>query len=73
LYQEATKHPGMFGLMNVTNACSNNLAICDRPDKYLFWDGIHPTTVAHRIIAEAALKVIKTEFSFSATSPQPLS
>nr|AYN79062.1 lisoacyltransferase [synthetic construct] len=73
LYQEATKHPGMFGLTNVTNACSNNLAICDRPDKYLFWDGIHPTTVAHRIIAEAALKVIKTEFSFSATSPQPLS
>ncbi|KAF3890989.1 SGNH/GDSL hydrolase family protein [Tolypothrix bouteillei VB521301] len=73
LYQEATKHPARFGLTNVTNACSNNLAICDNPDKYLFWDGIHPTTTAHRIIAEAALKVLKNEFSFSATTAQPLS
>ncbi|MUG98809.1 GDSL family lipase [Scytonema sp. UIC 10036] len=72
LYQEATKYPSRFGLTNVTNACSNNLAICDNPEKYLFWDGIHPTTVAHRVIAEAAFKVIKTEFSFSATTPQAL-
>ncbi|WP_407894633.1 SGNH/GDSL hydrolase family protein [Scytonema sp. NUACC26] len=72
LYQEATKHPTRFGLTNVMNACSNNLAICDNPNKYLFWDGIHPTTLAHQVIAEAALKVIKNEF-LPATSPQPLS
>jgi len=59
LYREAITEPAKFGFTNVTNACLNNLAVCDNPDKFLFWDGIHPTTAAHRILAEAALKALK--------------
>ena len=59
LYREAITEPAKFGFTNVTNACLNNVAPCDHPDKFLFWDGIHPTTVGHRILAEAALKALK--------------
>jgi len=33
-------------------------AICARPKGYVFWDGVHPTTTGHAIIAEAALEVL---------------
>ena len=59
LYREAITEPAKFGFTNVTNACLNKVAVCDHPDKFLFWDGIHPTTAAHRILAEAALKALK--------------
>ncbi|MBW4446850.1 MAG: SGNH/GDSL hydrolase family protein [Spirirestis rafaelensis WJT71-NPBG6] len=60
LYREAITEPAKFGFTNVTNAClNNNVAVCDNPDKFLFWDAIHPTTAGHRILAEAALKALK--------------
>ncbi|MGI9329812.1 MAG: SGNH/GDSL hydrolase family protein [Gammaproteobacteria bacterium] len=51
--------PASAGLSNATDACITPGvvagAICDKPQDYLFWDGIHPTRAAHRQIAEAAL------------------
>lgn len=58
LYNEAFTEPGKFGFTNVTSACLNNFTTCDLQDKFLFWDGIHPTTAAHRVLAEAALKAL---------------
>jgi phospholipase/lecithinase/hemolysin len=29
-------------------------AFCATPNKFLFWDGIHPTVAGHRILAERA-------------------
>jgi phospholipase/lecithinase/hemolysin len=46
-----------FGLTDVTTACvTPNIPpfICDRPDEFLFWDGIHPTKAVHDIIAQEA-------------------
>ena len=54
-------NPAQFGLSNVTDACvTPNVPpfACQRPDEYLFWDGIHPTTAAHGIIAQAVAMVL---------------
>jgi thermolabile hemolysin len=29
-------------------------AVCHHPDRYLFWDAIHPTRAGHELIADAA-------------------
>jgi len=29
-------------------------AVCRHPERYLFWDAIHPTRVGHELIADAA-------------------
>lgn len=48
------------GTVNVTDACTlqNGGTGCADPENYLFWDGIHPTTAAHRISADAALAAV---------------
>ncbi len=64
LYRDAISSPGKYGFTNVTSACLyNNNPTCDNPDKFLFWDGIHPTTATHKILGEAALKAVSNQSS----------
>jgi outer membrane lipase/esterase len=49
-------NPGAYGLANVTDACGA-IAGCN-PSTYLFWDGIHPTSAGHQIIANAMLAAV---------------
>ena len=61
LLNDIVAHPQSYGLANVTDACvTPNVAPfkCDKPDTYLFWDGVHPTKVVHELIAQRALAVI---------------
>ncbi|WP_199333773.1 SGNH/GDSL hydrolase family protein [Oculatella sp. FACHB-28] len=58
LYQEAITHPAEFGFTNVTDAYISSSRACDRPQQFLFWDGIHPTTAAHQILGEQAFAAI---------------
>ncbi len=54
-------NPDQYGLINVQNACvMPNQApfVCEKQDRYLFWDGIHPTRKVHRILAGIAAKII---------------
>ncbi len=59
LYREAITNPAKFGFTNVTSACLSGQSACGSPNQFLFWDGIHPTTAAHRILGEAAFAIIE--------------
>jgi outer membrane lipase/esterase len=53
-FQNLTVADPASGFTNLTNACAaevNNCAL----DSALFWDAIHPTTLAHQKLAEAVL------------------
>jgi outer membrane lipase/esterase len=51
LLNDVIADPGAFGLSNVTDACAQ-FVTCD-PSKFLFWDGIHPTSATEAIISNA--------------------
>jgi phospholipase/lecithinase/hemolysin len=55
LFNEVVASPSVYSLVNVT-ASSQGEPV--DPDTYLFWDGLHPTTRGHRILAVTAAKVI---------------
>jgi outer membrane lipase/esterase len=52
--------PARYGLRDVQDACLTfgvmTNAVCADPDRYLFWDGIHPTRAGHLLISFALLK-----------------
>jgi len=62
LLDDVLVDPSDFGLANVEDSCLASGvvrgAVCERPDRYLFWDGEHPTRAGHRIIARAALHAL---------------
>lgn len=61
LLESVVANPVAFGITNVTGRCftGDDLgflpggAVCDNPDEYLFWDGIHPTAKVHAILGNA--------------------
>jgi outer membrane lipase/esterase len=58
LLQNAVDDPARYGFVNVTDACTEVAACVNAPvatqNTYLFWDGVHPTTHAHALIAAYA-------------------
>ncbi|KAJ3156806.1 hypothetical protein HDU86_003572 [Geranomyces michiganensis] len=36
----------------------DNLNICSNPDEYLYWDFLHPTTHAHKLVADKAYEAL---------------
>lgn len=51
---DAVNNAALLGFSNWTNACGAAVNACD-VNTSLFWDGIHPTTMAHQQLAAAVL------------------
>ncbi|MBF2019952.1 MAG: SGNH/GDSL hydrolase family protein [Hydrococcus sp. C42_A2020_068] len=81
LLNDATNRPEKFGLTNVTESCTNinlyqppsildpsQLTICNSPETYLFWDSVHPTKTAHKIVADSALVTLASELESELTT-----
>ena len=59
LFNQAIATPAEFGFTNVTNSC---LSVgCTNPDDYFFWDDLHPTTTAHKIVGEVAFSALESK------------
>ncbi|HEY9698654.1 MAG TPA: SGNH/GDSL hydrolase family protein [Trichocoleus sp.] len=61
LYRDAIAHPQRYGLTDVTGACLTDTQAYGNADQFLFWDGIHPTTAAHRILANRAMTALNQQ------------
>ncbi|UBF30717.1 SGNH/GDSL hydrolase family protein (plasmid) [Kovacikia minuta CCNUW1] len=61
LYGEAIANPAKFGFTQVTGVCLSASSPCGNPDQFLFWDSIHPTTKAHRILAQSAFTALEKQ------------
>lgn len=59
LFNQVYNSPGKYGINNVTQPCFREGVICDRPNNYLFWDGIHPSTAAHKLLVQLASSKLK--------------
>lgn len=56
LTERVVADPGAFGLFDVEHACAARPG-CD-PSRFLFWDGIHPTSAGHALIAAAMIALV---------------
>ncbi|OYD88563.1 GDSL family lipase [Nostoc sp. 'Peltigera membranacea cyanobiont' 213] len=66
LFNQIQSNPGEFGFQNVTNPCvvgnfQTIISVCSQPNDYLFYDSVHPTTNAHKLIADTALAAIEAK------------
>ncbi|MDF5733577.1 MAG: SGNH/GDSL hydrolase family protein [Rhizonema sp. PD38] len=63
LFNQVIASPVNFGFKNTTTSCvtgnfENIKSVCNHPNDFLFFDAVHPTTGAHRLVADAALSAI---------------
>lgn len=55
LFSSVAASPSTYGLVNASDACGAIVG-CD-PATSLFWDGIHPTSAGHALLAQGMLSV----------------
>jgi phospholipase/lecithinase/hemolysin len=65
LFSQILETPATFGITNIKDRCTRpgivGGAICSTPNRYLFWDGIHPTSTTHAAVANAALQLLPAQ------------
>ncbi len=65
LFSAAIANPSAFGFANVTNQCLTTVACVTASqavqNTYLFWDGVHPTTAGHALVANAVSQYLNAQ------------
>jgi phospholipase/lecithinase/hemolysin len=74
--------PERFAIVDVQDSCISNtgypfsppstiaFGCAATPNEYFFWDSIHPTTAAHRLIAEGAYSALGGDVDFRIASSE---
>ncbi|MBI3898020.1 MAG: SGNH/GDSL hydrolase family protein [Gammaproteobacteria bacterium] len=62
ILNDAVAHPDAYGFTEVAAPCitpgTTADPVCDQPDQFLFWDGIHPTRAGHAVLADQVEEVL---------------
>jgi phospholipase/lecithinase/hemolysin len=63
LIEDLVADPASQGFSDVTDPCKSGAKglpgpVCSDPNSYLFWDIFHPSTHAHALISDAALRAV---------------
>jgi cholinesterase len=53
LSNQILKSPADYGLVNITEACTDQDPICTNPDQFYIWDTFHPTRRVHEIFGRS--------------------
>lgn len=67
LFNSIVSNPGRYGFVNVKDAgwCgTDGVVTCklDNPNGFLFWDELHPTTAANKVLAQFAYSYVAGQF-----------
>lgn len=54
-FNDLVAAPGDFGFTDVSSACATSAACIADPTGVFFWDGIHPTSAGHQMLASLVL------------------
>jgi phospholipase/lecithinase/hemolysin len=53
-FSNLIQNAAAYGFTNTTDACvSASFQVCNNPNGYIFWDGVHPTTQADALLGAA--------------------
>jgi phospholipase/lecithinase/hemolysin len=62
LFKQVLADPQKFGFTNVTDAEMAVLAdLRGYTEKFFFWDAVHPTTIAHLLLAKTAVSLLTAQ------------
>ena len=68
-----TKNAAAFGFTNTTAACTATISCVTgsfaNQNRFLFWDGVHPTAAGHAIIAQYASVLLAPETTAARVAP----
>jgi thermolabile hemolysin len=59
-FSDVLANPSAYGFTNATSPAFNGSTSVSNPDQYVFWDDIHPTRIAHQLLAQRAVDLVNT-------------
>jgi phospholipase/lecithinase/hemolysin len=54
----AIANPAAYGFTNVSDPCFDGVSVCANPDRYIFWDPVHPTARSHQLLGDALFAAV---------------
>lgn len=74
LYVAVAANPGAVGLTNITDPAFDDVAntVVPNPNEYLYWDGIHPTAVSHKLLGLYAYAALCDQYGRQIPEPATL-
>ena len=64
-FDSVAANPAAFGFTDTALPCARRTSVCNNPENFVFWDGIHPTAALHQALAEATINAVPEPSTFA--------